>query len=651
MNSRIQVNVLVSPRRLLTTLGLAFILAVSGLSIGVDSALASPYDRKVTREDVTQERVYSPYAGRDYPDQVLFGDTHFHTNLSFDAGLVGTRLTMDEGYRFARGEKVISNTGQPVQLIRPLDFLVITDHAEFIGLAPMIQRSDPKLLADPWGKWVHDRFNAGSEGRMEAFANIIEWGTVKVKNPLGSNDAEQSIWLDFVERADTYNEPGRFTAMTGFEWTSTPKGDNLHRVVIFADGFEKTSQTHPYSTFDSQDPQDLWAYLAEYEEKTGGRVVAIPHNGNLSNGLMFNPKNFRGEKITREYAQRRIRWEPLYEMTQIKGDEEAHPRVSPDDEFADFENWDVANLSGTAPKKDWMLRYEYARSALQVGLEIGKKTGVNPFKFGLMGASDTHTALATTREENYFGKYQHTEPSPDRHNREVIPADDPALRIVTAQEQAGSLMAVWARENTRREIFDAMLRKEVYATTGTRIRVRLFAGWDFKADEVMRPDFIHQGYKRGVPMGGDLRKAPGGKAPTFIVRALRDPDGANLDRIQIIKGWLDAKGKLHERIYDVAVSDGRTIGKNGRAKKPVGNTVDIASATYTNTIGDALLTAHWKDPDFDAKEHAFYYVRVLEIPTPRWTTYDAAFFKIKRPDMVPATIQDRAYTSPVWYTP
>jgi len=638
-------------RYLLTVAGSLFVLVSIDLITGASPAVGSPQEFVVSKEDFKEERVYSPYAGRDYPDQVLFGDTHFHTNLSFDAGLVGTRLTMDEGYRFARGEKVISNTGQPVQLIRPLDFLVITDHAEFIGLAPMIHRSDPKLLADPWGRWVHERFNAGPEGRMEAFANILEWGTVKVENPLGSNDAEHSIWLDFVEKADTYNEPGRFTAMTGFEWSSTPKGDNLHRVVIFADGFEKTGQTHPFSLFDSQDPQDLWEYLTKYEENTGGRALAIPHNGNLSNGLMFNPKNFRGEEITREYAERRIRWEPLYEMSQIKGDEEAHPLLSPDDEFADFENWDVSNIAGTVPKEDWMLRYEYARSALQVGLEIGKKTGVNPFKFGLIGASDTHTALSTTREENYFGKYQHTEPSPDRHNREVIPADDPTLRIVTSQEQAGSLMGVWARENTRREIFDAMQRKEVYATTGTRIRVRVFAGWDFKADEVMRPDFVHQGYKRGVPMGGDLRKAPGGKAPTFMVRALRDPDGANLDRIQIIKGWLNAEGKLHERIYDLSVSDGRQIGKDGRAKKPVGNTVDIVNATYTNTIGDALLTAYWQDPDFDPKEHAFYYVRVLEIPTPRWTTYDAAFFKIRRPDNVPATVQDRAYTSPVWYTP
>ena len=613
---------------------------------------ASPYDMgEVTAEDLGGDPVYSPYVGRAYPDQVLFGDSHFHTNLSFDAGLIGTSLTVHEGYRFARGEKVLSNTGQPVQLIRPLDFLVITDHAEFIGLAPMIQESNPKLLADPWGKSIHELFNSGPEGRMQAFAEIIKIGTVTMENPFSSEDAARSIWQDFVEIADTYNEPGRFTAMTGFEWTSTPKGDNLHRVVILADGADKTSQIMPFSTFDSQDPEDLWAYLAGYEQKTGGRAMAIPHNGNLSNGLMFNEKRFNGKRMNREYAEKRSKWEPLYEMTQIKGDEETHPALSPEDEFADFEIWDVSNISGTAPKEDWMLQYEYARSVLKVGLKLGDKLGVNPFKVGLVGATDTHTALATTREENYFGKYQKTEPSPDRHNNEVIPADDPALRIMTSQEQAGSLMAVWARENTRRDIFDSMRRKEVYATTGTRIRVRVFGGWDFAPENVTTADFAAKGYRNGVPMGGDLTKAPEGKAPSFIVRALRDPDGANLDRVQIIKGWLDEKGETHERIYDVAVSDGREIGADGRARQPVGSTVDIEKATFTNTIGDALLAAHWTDPDFDPSEPAFYYVRVLEIPTPRWTTYDAAFFNIKRPDIVPATVQDRAYTSPIWYTP
>ena len=638
-------------RKSLKRVSIAASILACGLFLDSGISSASPYDVEVTPDLLTDDPVYSPYAGRDYPDQVLFGDSHFHTNLSFDAGLIGTRLTAHEGYRFARGEKVISNTGQEVQLIRPLDFLVITDHAEFIGLAPMIHNSDPLLLADPWGQHIYDLFHSGQEGRMQAFAEIIEIGSVTLENPLSSDEAARNIWRNFVDLADTYNEPGRFTAMTGYEWTSTPRGDNLHRVVILADGADKTSQTIPFSLFDSEDPEDLWNYLSMYEERTGGRAMAIPHNGNLSNGLMFNGMNFKGEKITADYAERRMRWEPLYEMTQIKGDEEAHPFLSTDDEFADFENWDVANIAGTGAKEKSMLQFEYARPALKLGLKLGNELGVNPYKFGMMGASDTHTALATTREENYFGKYQQTEPSPDRHNHEVIPADDPALRIMTSQEQAGSLMAVWARDNTRRDIFDSMRRKEVYATTGTRIRVRVFGGWDFEEDEVIRPDFIDQGYQRGVPMGGDLRKAPEGMAPTFMIRALRDPDGANLDRIQIIKGWLDEQGETHERIYDVAVSDGRIIGEDGRCKTPVINTVDIESATYTNAVGEAMLAAHWQDPDFDPLESAFYYVRVLEIPTPRWTTYDAAFFNITRPDNVPPTVQDRAYTSPIWYTP
>ncbi|MGI9329608.1 MAG: DUF3604 domain-containing protein [Gammaproteobacteria bacterium] len=627
------------------------LMATGGFFLLTSLALASGQELVIREELLEPERIYSPFAGRNYPDQVLFGDTHFHTNLSFDAGLVGTSLDIDAGYRFARGEQVISNSGQPVQLIRPLDFLVITDHAEFIGLAPMIQHSDPGLLADPWGRWVHERFNAGPEGRMEAFANIIEWGTVRLENPLSSNGPARSIWLDFVKKADTYNEPGRFTAMTGFEWSSSPAGNNLHRVVIYRDDASKTSQTLPFSLFDGGDPEDLWKHLENYEADTGGQAFAIPHNGNLSNGLMFSERMSNGKKITREYAKNRMRWEPLHEVSQVKGDEEAHPLLSPNDEFADFETWDTSNISGSAPKTPDMLQYEYARSALKLGLEMGAELGINPFKFGLSAATDTHTALSTTREENFFGKYQHTEPSADRFNGEVIPAEDPALRILTAQESASGLTAVWARENTRGQIFDAMRRKEVYATTGTRIRVRVFAGWDFTEDEVTRPDFIDQGYQRGVPMGGDLWDAPDEKAPAFMIRALRDPDGANLDRVQVIKGWLDSGGELQERVYDVSVSDDRQIGADGRARTPVGSTVNIENATFTNTIGDAVMAAHWVDPDFSADEHAFYYVRVLEIPTPRWTTHDAAFFGIERPDKVPATVQDRAYTSPIWYTP
>ncbi len=636
--------------RLLKVLGSFCVLATCGLSMGASPAFASPQEMVVTKEDFAEEKVYSPYAGRAYPDRVFWGDTHLHTKLSPDAGLIGTTLGVEDAYRFARGEKVVSNTGQPVQLVRPLDFLVVTDHAEYIGLAPMIRESNPVLLSDPYGKWLHERFNAGQEGRFEAFQSILK-DAATGKSQFTNLEITRTIWESFIETADAYNEPGRFTAFAGFEWSSTPSGDNLHRVVVFRDGADKTSQTVPFSLFDSQDPEDLWKYLAGYGAKTGGNALAIPHNGNLSNGLMFADKTFSGKPLTRAYAEARARWEPIIEATQIKGDGEAHPLLSPEDEFADYENWDVSNLAGTAPKKDSMLKHEYARSALKLGLKLDQEIGANPFKFGLSGATDSHTALSTTREENFFGKYAATEPSPKRQGHEVIPADDPSLAIYSFREVASGLTAVWARENTRAAIFDAMARKEVYGTTGTRIAVRVFAGWDFKAEEVTRPDFIAQGYRRGVPMGGDLRKAPSGKAPTFVIRALRDPDGANLDRIQIIKGWLDGKGELHERIYDVAVSDGRKIGADGRSRQKVGNTVNVATATYTNTIGDALLMAYWKDPDFDPKERAFYYVRVLQIPTPRWTTYDAAFFGIKRPDNVPATLQDRAYTSPIWYSP
>jgi hypothetical protein len=621
-----------------------------GLAMLASTSIASMAEFVVTADDLEPPKAYSPYAGRNYADEVLFGDTHFHTNLSVDAGLVGTRLDVDAAFRFARGEKVISNTDQPVQLIRPLDFLVITDHAELIGLAPMIQQSDPVLKADPWGKKIIELFNSGPEGRMEAFGSILQAGNTGV-NPMASNDAVRSIWIDFVDKTDTYNEPGRFTAMAGFEWSSFPSGNNLHRVVIFRDGAAKTSRTLPFGTFDSDDPERLWQYMAGYEDKTGGQVLAIPHNGNLSNGLMFSDKTLSGKRLNRDYAETRMRWEPLIEVAQFKGDGETHPLLSPEDEFAHFETWDVSNLDGSAAKTDDMLPFEYARSALKLGLKLGERLGANPYKFGLSAATDTHTGLSTTREENFFGKYQHTEPSPDRHNTEVIPAEDPALRILTAQESAQGLTAVWARENTRGEIFDSMRRKEVYGTTGTRIRVRVFGGWDFDPDEVSRPDFVDQGYKRGVPMGGTLTGAPGGGAPGFMIRALRDPDGANLDRVQIIKGWLDSSGNTQERIYDVAVSDGRQIGSDGRARKQVGSTVDVENATFTNTIGDAVMGAYWQDPDFEADQHAFYYVRVLEIPTPRWTTYDAAFFGIERPSTVPATIQDRAYTSPIWYTP
>jgi hypothetical protein len=609
----------------------------------------APAGKAVAAEGPAQ-RHYSPYAFRTYPDRVLFGDMHVHTNLSPDAGLVGTTLTVEDAYRAARGETVTSSTGLPFRLVRPLDFLVVTDHAEYIGLAPMIQQSNPILLSNPHGKWLWENFNAGPEGARKAFASILQ-DAATATDRLGESDMVPTIWREFVETADRFNDPGVFSAMTGFEWTSMPNGNNLHRVVVFADGADKTRQVLPFSLLDSQDPEDLWVYLQGYEQKTGGRALAHVHNGNLSNGQAFSTTRFNGEPIDAAYAQARVRWEPIMEITQIKGDGETHPFLSPDDEFADFERWDVSNLTGSAPKENWMLQYEYGRSALKVGLELEEKLGTNPYRFGFNASSDTHTALPSTGEENFFGKFFGTEPTAERFDGDAIPAVDESMQITKAQESASGLTGVWASVNSRDAIFDALRRKEIFATSGTRIRVRLFAGWDFAAGDEHVADIAGLGYGKGVPMGGELRGHKQGEAPTFLVQAMRDPDWANLDRVQVIKGWLDSDGSLKERIYDVAVSGNRTIDKDGRAREPVGNTVDIASASFRNSIGAPMLFAFWEDPDFDPTERAFYYVRVLEIPTPRWTTYDAEFFGIDPPDNVPATVQDRAYTSAVWYSP
>ncbi len=606
----------------------------------------------VDKEDVKgDERDYSPYVDRNIPDRVFWGDTHHHTSNSPDAGLVGNILGPDMAYRFARGEEVTASSGRRVKLIRPLDFLVVSDHAEYLGLPVLLATGDPVLTGDPYGKYLYDQFRAGPDAAYDAFRELLE-AVAQGKKLFDSPRAERTVWERFTRTADEFNDPGRFTAFIGFEWSSMPDGNNLHRVVVFRDGGDRAAQVVPMSLFDSEDPEDLWKYLAAYEARTGGEILAIPHNGNWSNGTMFAEKTFTGKPIDRDYAETRSQWEPIYEVTQIKGDGEAHPFLSSEDEFADFENWDKGNATGTVAKEDWMLQYEYARSALKLGLKLENGVGVNPYKFGLIGSTDTHTSIAATREDNYFGKFTATEPSPERYKHYVIRSDvNDELSTFSSEEVASGLAAVWARENTREALFDAMKRKEVYATTGSRILVRVFGGWDFEADEVERPDFADQGYARGVPMGGDLTAAPAGKAPTFMIRALRDPDNANLDRIQVIKGWLDAKGETQERIYDVAVSDDRKIGPDGRCKTPVGSTVDIADASYTNTIGDVLLTAHWVDPDFDPKQRTFYYVRVIEIPKPRWTAYDAKFFNIKMPEHVRMVVQDRAYTSPIWYTP
>jgi len=595
------------------------------------------------------EKNYSPFVGDDYPDRVFWGDTHLHTSYSYDAGLVGNTLGPGEAYKFARGEQVISATGVPAKLVRPLDWLVVADHAETLGVPVLIQRSDPTLLKTEIGKTTHDLYMQGKV--YEAFEYYGLKVLVEGNNPMDDPGIVRTMWEEMIGYAEEYNDPGKFTAFIGFEWSAMPAGNNLHRVVVMRDDGDKASEVLPFAAYDSDDPEDLWTWMARYEEKTGGQVLAIPHNGNISNGVMFATETLSGKPIDKRYAEARAKWEPLYEVTQMKGDGEAHPLLSPEDEFADYENWDRGNWAGEK-KTPEMLPHEYARSALKIGLQLEQELGVNPFKFGMVGATDSHTSLSTTREDNYFGKVSLMEPGPDRFDGQIVP--DPQ-KVGTATYEfetiASGLQGVWSRENTRAALWDAMERKETYATTGTRITVRVFAGWDFDEKAVLRPDFAKVGYRHGVPMGGDLRNAPKGKAPRLMIRALRDPDGADLDRVQIVKGWLDAKGKLHEQIYDVACSDDRAINAKHRCDRPVGNTVDVENATYTNDIGEPLLMAYWQDPDFDPKQRAFYYVRVLEIPTPRWTTYDAAFYGVDLPEGVPATQQERAYTSPIWYTP
>jgi len=611
-------------------------------AIGTDFALS--------RDEVPDAQpIYSPYVGQAHPDRVYWGETHLHTSYSWDAGLVGNTLDPDKAYRFAKGEQVIASSGQPVKLVRPLDWLVVADHAESLGVAVLIERSDPAILESDIGRQTHDLYKKGDiYGAFETWGfNVI----VKGNNPLTDPALTRSVWEEIIDHAENHDEPGRFTAFIGYEWSSAPAGNNLHRVVVMRDDATAAKQVLPFPAYDSSDPEDLWKWMAGYEAKTGGRVLAIPHNGNLSNGVMFATETLSGKRINRDYAERRAMWEPLYEVTQMKGDGEAHPLLSPDDEFADYENWDRGNWNGETKTPD-MLPHEYARGGLKLGLQMEQKLGVNPFKFGLVGATDAHTSLSTTREDNYFGKVSVMEPGPDRWDAQIVPdPNDTGTGTYEFETVASGLQGVWSRENTRKSLWDAMKRKETYATTGTRITVRVFAGWDYDESDVLRPDFAKTGYLGGVPMGGDLSAAPQGKSPRLMIRALRDPDGANLDRVQVIKGWLDSRGNLHEKVYDVACSDDRTIGTNDRCDRPVGNTVNTDDATFTNEIGDALLMAHWQDPEFGRNERAFYYVRVLEIPTPRWTTYDAVFYGLDLPDGVPAAQQERAYTSPIWYAP
>jgi hypothetical protein len=599
---------------------------------------------------------YSPYVGRNYPTRPLFGDTHLHTSMSFDAGMFGARLGPVEAYRFAKGEEVTSSSGQRVRLSRPLDFLVVADHSDFMGLAPDFLGGKPEVLADPTARRWFELIREGKAG--QAFNELLPlYGAGKMPATmqyLPGSPGYRSAWQATIQAAEQANEPGRFTAFIGYEWTSNTGGNNLHRNVIYRDDGSKASQIEPYTTFPplgSDDPRELWKWMAAYETKTAGRLLAISHNGNVSNGRMFPIiEPVSGGKLDKDYALTRTKWERLYEATQTKGDGETHPFLSPNDEFADFNRWDRSNLDGSVRKKQEMLEFEYARSAFKNGLKLEAELGVNPFKFGLVGSTDSHIGISAVEEDNFFGKMATAEPNPTRWEHPFIKNAKSGVTIMGWETQAAGFAAVWAQENTRESIFDAMHRRETYATTGSRMAVRLFGGWEFEAKDAASRSPAIAGYTKGVPMGGDLTAAPAGKAPTFLVAALRDPIGANLDRYQIVKGWMNATGELQEKVYDVAWSGDRQPGKDGKLP-PVGSTVDVANATWTNTIGAPELIAVWKDPEFDAKQRAFYYGRVIEIPTPRWTAYDAARFGVKMPKEVPMTTTERAYTSPIWYTP
>jgi len=636
----------------------AVVLMITGPAIPVfaGDSVGLPAPNEDAEGAFPSQKHFSPYAGRNFPTNVYWGDTHLHTGMSMDAGAFGCRLGPEDAYRFALGEELTASSGQQVKLGRPLDFLVVADHSDNMGFFPRLFNGDPEMLADPTGKRWYDLIQEGGQAAVQVAVEVIEGFSQGTFPPAlesrPGTAAYRSAWEETIDAAEKYNDPGRFTAFIGWEWTSNTAGNNLHRVVIYRGDGREAQVLEPYTTLKpegSDDPRDLWKWMQKYEDRTGGRILAIAHNGNLSNGIMFPiVDSFTGASFDRAYAETRTKWEPLYEATQIKGDGEAHPFLSPDDEFADYETWDQGNLDLSVMKSDEMLQYEYARAGLQTGLQLEQELGVNPYKFGMIGSTDSHTGLATTEEENYFGKHSGTEPGPDRYKH---PMAKTANGSYESWDMAGSgLAAVWARENTREAIFDAMMRKETYATTGPRMMVRFFGGWEFEESDAQSRLPGDIGYTKGVPMGGDLSVAPDGRAPSFLVAALKDPYSGNLDRVQIVKGWVDSKGERQEKVYDVVWSDDREPGRDGKLP-PVGNTVDVATATWTNTIGAPELIAVWKDPDFDADLPAVYYARVLEIPTPRWTAYEQVRFGVTLPPEAEMTTQERAYTSPIWYTP
>ena len=574
---------------------------------------------------------------------LLWGDTHLHTSYSFDAFTLGNATTdPDTAFRFAKGMPVIHPGHRArVQIDRPLDFLVITDYAEGLGAMAKLAAGNPLLVENKFGRRWQQML---AEGKLnEVFTEIVALGTDHPEEIAFLNGSEvfRSTWAHIAETVDRHNEPGKFTAFIGWEWSSTPDGLNLHRIVFTPDGKDKAVQYLPFSLNDSEKPRDLWNWLAATAEEVGTDFIAIGHNSNLSNGRFFPLVDEDGNAIDAEYSQLRNRWEPVEEMTQYKGDSETHPILSPNDEFADFERY--KHLLNGGPLEH--VEGSYARSGLIRGMQLEAEIGVNPFKFGMIGATDTHTGLASAEEGNFLGIYAQ-DSVPGNKAKETVPGS------YGWDASAMGFAAVWATENTREAIVEAFRRKEVYATTGPRITLRFFGGWDFRARDAKAVDLADRGYEKGVPMGGDLAGAPKNKAPSFLISAVKDPLVANLDRVQVVKGWVAADGSAQERIYDVAWSDDRKPDSEGKLP-PVGNTVSLETGHYENSIGATELTTVWTDPDFDPSLRALYYVRVIQIPTPRHTLLDTIALQ-QSPEAAgghASIIQERAYSSPIWYTP
>lgn len=596
------------------------------------------------------EGLYLPDPNRKYPERVLWGDQHLHTGWSVDAGVAGATLTPEDAVRFVRGETVKSNTGQMAKLDRPLDWVAVTDHSDGMGTIPELRAGNPEFMADPRVKGWHDAMGQGPEKATTAAMDLVRAQATRTM-PAVMMDQKwvNSAWQKTVDIMEKYNEPGKFTAFIAYEWTSNANsGENLHRNVIFRDNGDKTRNLSPLTTWASGDPATLWPWLADYEAKTGGKVLAIPHNGNLSNGRMFEEQQYDGKPLTSAWVEARARWEVLLELFQFKGQGEAHPSLSPTDEFANYDLWDNANLAGIA-KQPLMLKTEYWREALKSGMRLQSKFGTNPFKLGAAAGTDSHTGMSAPEEDNFWGKLASSEPRPDRWDG-VFQKQQNYLRKDWTLTASGR-MGVWATANTRAALWDAMKRRETYATSGPRITLRFFGGYHFTHEDARGNRLVPIGYEKGVPMGGDLAAARAGQVPTFLIAAIKDPMDANLDRVQVVKGWIDASGQAQEAIYEVMWSDPEHRKLAGGKLPPVGDTVDVRTATWKNSIGAAQLIGRFQDPHFDPKQRAFYYVRVLQIPTPRWTAYDAVRYKVTMAPEVPMKTIERAVSSPIWYNP